>query len=183
MSGHSGIGHNRGPAMDAGVSWRRHCWSKARAALLPTLPLEVVRLRVKRAEALGLAYRDYATVRATTGRDVVALLFSSDALRIRRSPTEMPSAHADKLAAIEACARLLAAHAPLDPAALAQALPVFDAVTRAPSTWARAPFADFPALDRLPRDAVLLVGDGPHERPWVAAARLAGYVPAERYFA
>lgn len=177
------IGHNRGPAMDAGASWRRHCWTQARAALLPTLPLEVVRLRVKRAQALGLAYRDYATVRATTGRDVVALLFSSDALRIRRSAAEMPARHADKLSALTDCARLLAAHAPLDPAALARALPVFDAVTRAPSIRARAPFADFAALDRVPRDAVLLIGDGPHERPWVAAARLAGYVPAERYFA
>ena len=39
------IGHNRGPAIDEGRSWRRHCWTEARRTLLPTLPLEVVRLR------------------------------------------------------------------------------------------------------------------------------------------
>ena len=63
-----GIGHNRGPAMDAGVSWRRHCWTVARQELLPHLPLEVIRLRVRRAAAIGLDYRTYASVRAASGR-------------------------------------------------------------------------------------------------------------------
>jgi hypothetical protein len=30
-----GIGHNHGPAMDARVSWRRHCRSVAHEQLLP----------------------------------------------------------------------------------------------------------------------------------------------------
>ncbi len=66
------IGHNGGPSLAGGVSWRRHCWSAAREALLPTLPIEVVRLRVKRAKALGLDYKTYAGLRAATGHDVVA---------------------------------------------------------------------------------------------------------------
>ena len=69
----SGIGHNNGPTMEGGAGWRRHCWTKAREELLPTLPLEVVRLRVKRAAELGLDYRAYASFRASTGHDVVAL--------------------------------------------------------------------------------------------------------------
>ena len=40
----AGIGHNNGPTMEAGESWRRHAWGKARARLLPVLPIEVVRL-------------------------------------------------------------------------------------------------------------------------------------------
>ncbi|MDH3263731.1 MAG: hypothetical protein OEM24_07010, partial [Paracoccaceae bacterium] len=68
--------------MEGGAGWRRHCWTKAREELLPTLPLEVVRLRVKRAAELGLDYRAYASFRASTGHDVVALLFSSNALRL-----------------------------------------------------------------------------------------------------
>jgi hypothetical protein len=36
---------------------------------------------------------------------------------------------------------------------------------------------------RLPADRVLLIGDTSLEREWVGAARLAGYLPAERYFA
>jgi hypothetical protein len=67
----SGIGHNRGPAMDAGASWRRHCWSVARAELLPHLPLEVIRMRVRRAAEIGLDYRTYATVREASGYDIV----------------------------------------------------------------------------------------------------------------
>ena len=39
------IGHNRGPATNRGHSWRRHCRTEAHRTLVPTLPLEVVRLR------------------------------------------------------------------------------------------------------------------------------------------
>ena len=84
------IGHNGGPSLEAGASWRRHCWTSARAALLPTLPIEVVRLRVKRAKALGLDYKTYAGVRAATGHDVVAFLFSSNALRVSLVRPAMP---------------------------------------------------------------------------------------------
>ncbi|CAN0589915.1 unnamed protein product, partial [Ectocarpus sp. 12 AP-2014] len=54
-----GIGHNRGPAMDRGVTYRTYHWKKARQALMPrTIPLMVVRMRVRRAAELGM---DYAT--------------------------------------------------------------------------------------------------------------------------
>ena len=29
------IGHNGGPSAAEGLSWRKHCWTQARAALLP----------------------------------------------------------------------------------------------------------------------------------------------------
>ena len=49
----AGIGHNRGPGM--GSSFRAHCWSVARREILGArLPIEVVRLQVDRAKALGL---------------------------------------------------------------------------------------------------------------------------------
>jgi len=38
----TGIGHNLGPAPTPGENWQRHCWSRARADLLPHLPLEVL---------------------------------------------------------------------------------------------------------------------------------------------
>ena len=96
------IGHNRGPTIDEGHSWRRHCWTEARRTLLPTLPLEVVRLRVARARAIGLDYRTYATVRATTGQDIVAFLFSSNALRVFAANPRLPQDRADRLAALAA---------------------------------------------------------------------------------
>ena len=75
-----GIGHNSGQDA-AGYTGRLHQWRAARRALLGNaLPVEVVRLRVRRAAALGLDYGTYASVRAGTGRDIAALLFSSNAL-------------------------------------------------------------------------------------------------------
>lgn len=178
------IGHNGGPSLEGGVSWRKHCWSAAREALLPTLPIEVVRLRVKRAKALGLDYKTYAGVRAATGHDVVAFLFSSNALRVSVLKPAMPEACALKLAEVQ-CGRLALSVAPLTPGMLEAANPVLDGVSPAP--YALAGFREMrermrAALGKLPSDQVILVGDLGLERDWCAAGRLAGYLPADRYF-
>lgn len=181
----SEIGHNGGPSLDGGASWRRHCWTTARARLLPTLPVEVVRLRVKRAKALGLDYKTYAGVRAATGHDVVAFLFSSNALRVSVLRPAMPQERAAKLTAV-ACGRLALAVAPLTPGLIEAANPVaLDAAHPAPYALAR--FGEMrevlrAALGKVPGDQVILVGDLGLERDWCAAGRLAGYLPAERYF-
>jgi hypothetical protein len=180
----SEIGHNGGPSLEGGVSWRRHCWVAARERLLPTLPIEVVRLRVKRAQALGLEYKTYASVRAATGHDVVAFLFSSNALRVSVLRPAMPLDRGEKLAGV-ACGRLALAVSPLTPGTLGAANPVLDGVFPAPN--ALAGFGEMrdrvrAALGKLPSDQVLLVGDLGLERDWCAAGRLAGYLPAERYF-
>jgi hypothetical protein len=171
--------------MAGGVSWRKHCWTAARERLLPTLPIEVVRLRVKRAQALGLDYRTYAGVRAATGHDVVAFLFSSNALRVSVVRPAMPVDRAEKLGEI-VCGRLALAVAPLTPGMLEAANPLLDGVHPAP--YALAGFGEIrervrAALGKLPGDQVILVGDLGLERDWCAAGRLAGYLPAERYFA
>ncbi len=41
---------------------------------MPRLPIEVIRLRVRRAAELGLPYKIYAGVRASTGHDLVGFL-------------------------------------------------------------------------------------------------------------
>ena len=179
------IGHNGGPSLEGGVSWRKHCWSAARETLLPTLPIEVVRLRVKRAQALGLDYRTYAGVRAATGHDVVAFLFSSNALGVSVLRPAMPGARAAKLAEVQ-CGRLALAVVPLTPGMVEAANPVLDGAWPAP--YALAGFGEVravlrAALGKLPSDRVILVGDLGLERDWCAAGRLAGCLAAERYFA
>jgi hypothetical protein len=153
--------------------------------LLPTLPVEVVRLRVKRARDLGLDYRTYAGVRAATGHDVVAFLFSSNALRVSLLRPAMPEARAAKLAAVQG-GRLALAVAPLTAELVAAANPaVLDAAHPAPHALAEfgvARAALRAALGTVPPDRVMLVGDMGLERDWCAAGRLAGYLPAERYF-
>jgi hypothetical protein len=179
------IGHNGGPGVEGGTSWRRHCWRAAREALLPTLPIEVVRTRVKRAQDLGLDYRTYASVRAQTGHDVVAFLFSSNALRVDARVPRMAAGRAEKLALVRA-GRIGLAVTGLEPALLAGANPELDRADRAPlhlAGWGEARRQIQAVLRGLPPDRVLLVGDLALEREWCAAGRLAYYLPAERYFA
>lgn len=177
----SGIGHNRGPAMDEGLSWRTHCWRAARERLLPTLPIEVIRGRVRRAQELGLDYKTYASVRAATGHDVVAFLFSSNALRARPA---LPDDRVAKLQALVDCGRIALVTAPLTPDMVMQAVTVVDAAHPAPD-WLSS-FGDARRMIRaaltVPGDRVILIGDHGLEPDWCAAGRLAGYVPAARYF-
>ena len=178
------IGHNGGPSVEGGVTWRRHCWATARAALLPTLPIEVLRTRVRRAQDLGLDYKTYASVRAQTGHDVVGFLFSSNALRVSADQLRMPQGRADKLAMVQA-ERTCLAQGRVVPALMAAQNPELDRVDPSPDLLA--PFGVAgrqlrAILGRVPGDRVLLVGDMALERDWCAAGRLAGYLAADRYF-
>ena len=187
MSGISpSIGHNNGPAFDRGVRFRTVAWSKARKGLLgETLPIEVIRMRVRRATELGLPYRSYASIRASTGRDVLGFLFSSNALRLIRAGDALPAPCADRLARIKAT-RIAAVHRPLEPETIAT-LAGIDRAGRAPAPlagWGR----QSAALDalfedtKLPRDSVVLIHDAPFEVEWVAAGKLAGFIPAPAFF-
>ena len=181
----SGIGHNRGPSMEGGTSWRRHCWTKARSELLPTLPIEVVRLRVKRAKEIGLEYRTYASFRAASGHDIVALLFSSNALRMLPPRAHLPELQAAKLAEVKNTVRAALVRAPLMPASVSDlARGLIDRAAQSPrpfAGWSEARKTVLNALD-WPSDRVLMVGDTADERFWSEAASLGAYLPADRYF-
>ena len=169
---------------EPGAAWRRLCWTKARAALLPVLPIEVVRTRVRRAADLGLDYRTYASVRAQTGHDVVAFLFSSNALRVTPVQLRIPNGAAAKLHSVQA-ERIGLPIGRIPAAALADLNPELDRTAPAPPLWAT--FAEArlclrEILGRVPGDRVILVGDQPLEAEWCAAGRLAAYLTAERYF-
>lgn len=179
------IGHNNGPAMDAGLSWRTHCWRAAREKLLPTLPIEVVRLRIRRAQELGLDYKTYASVRASTGHDLVAFLFSSNALRVTALRPALPADRAAKLATLSNAGRVALATLPLTPTMLMAGTDTIDAAHPAPhwlASFAVQSHMIRAAIPGIPGDRVLLIGDHGLERDWCAAGRLAGYLPAERFF-
>lgn len=183
----SKIGHNNGPTMEAGHAFRKYAWTKARSALIPTLPIEILRTRVKRAKALGLPYKTYASVRASTGRDVVGFLFSNNALRMFREAKISPRAQV--LTQVDADFIALVHH-PLSPEGLQQVL----AEQGVDVTGARAPhfaqgWSDIRMAvqaplraQRLPLDGVLVVGDTAHERDWSQAGRLAGFIASDAYF-
>lgn len=189
----AGIGHNRGPSIEPGTGWRTHCWGRSRAALLgERLPVEVVRSRVRRARELGLDYKAYAGVRSTTGRDVIAFLFSSNGLGVFRDG-QLPARDVGaRIATIRAdrdlgtapgidARRLAAAMVARDGGAIisARALPGFGASWPAMrddmKSWLR---------DRgLPGDAVVMIGETDHERELAQAGGLAGFISGQDYFA
>ncbi|MFN0115535.1 MAG: hypothetical protein ACKVPY_12745 [Paracoccaceae bacterium] len=187
----SGIGHNGGPTLEPGAAWRRHCWGRARARLFPTLPVEVVRLRVRRAAELGLDYRTYSGVRAATGHDLVAFLFSTNALGLIAPGDRLRDAVAAKLTSLAEVPTLIAAHPPLDPEA-ARAVVAADAAPpaaaiRAPGLaqrWraTRAALLGLAARVGAPADRVLVIGVNALERDWSEAARMAGFLRADHYF-
>ncbi|MFN4100786.1 MAG: hypothetical protein ACK4GT_13500 [Pararhodobacter sp.] len=184
----STIGHNQGPTMEPGERWRRHAWGRARAKLLPVLPIEVVRLRVKRAGEIGLDYRTYASIRAASGHDVIAFLFSTNALRLLAPQPALPADRAATLATLSA-GRAALARAPLSPSQVLDLTPgLIDHAAPAPrpfAGWGESRQALLAALSaqKWPADRVVMVGDTSEERLWSQAARLAWYLPADRYFA
>jgi hypothetical protein len=189
----AGIGHNQGPPLEPGRSWRAHAWRTARRELLPRLPLEVIRRRVARARQLGLTYPQYASILLGTGRDITAFLFTDGSLQLRlERAIAMPGRIEERLALLERCDRLMMVEADTDLARLGRELQErripFVALSTAPSrhvAWSEGRAAIRAVLDprRLPGDAVVMVGTSPEERIWADAARLASFLPAGTYFA
>lgn len=186
------IGHNGGPPLDAALSWRRHCWGAARKALAPHLPLEIVRMRVARARELGLSYPAYASILLGTGRDVVAFLFTAEAIGLRlRRTVPLAEPVAERLRAIARADRLLLAEPGEAPQALARRLALahridFAGIAPAPGTGAlaagRQAIRDLLAPLKLPGDGVVMVGTRAAERDWADAARLAKFMASDGYF-
>ena len=182
-------GHNNGPTLEPGFGFRKHAWGKARKSLLKTLPVEILRVRVARAKRLGIDYTTYASIRAVTGHDVVAFLFSSNALELVRQRSTIPHSHAARLHGLAAAAtRIAAIHAPGDPAALLAENPdLLDATTRAPGfteSWSAMRDRIRAALQTrgLPPDGTVLIPATAVEREWCAAGKLAGIISADRFF-
>ena len=100
----------------------------------------------------------------------------------------MPLDRAEVIGAVTGAKRLALVHAPLSPTVMASANPELDAVAAAPrftDTWQamRAHLGGFIADQGLLGDQVLIIGDTSVERDWNSAARAAGYIEAQRYFA
>ncbi|KJZ19788.1 hypothetical protein [Loktanella sp. S4079] len=181
-----GIGHNSGRVVEPGQSWRKHVWTKARKTLMPTLPIEVVRLRVKRAAELGLPYKTYAGIRASTGHDLIGFMFSTNALQVMRDGQAIPHDRREKLDQTVATARVVLTHRPVSPAYMAD-LGQIDRAYEAPAfgqSWAKTRdyFAQITRRENVPADRYVLVGDTGIERGWCEAGKLAGYLTAESYF-
>ena len=183
----SGIGHNKGPTLEKGHRWRSYQWRRAQKALMPnTIPLAIVKMRLRRAAELGMDYKAYASIRQATGRDICGLLFSSNALCIMAGEAAMPAERRAVLASVTGAERLALVHAPISPDAVLRENPL-EAAGRAPDLrhrWPemRAQLCAFAQARKLNGDQVVIVGETALEEEWMGAMRAAGYLPAARYF-
>lgn len=182
----TGIGHNSGQVDAPGKGWRKYAWAKARKDLVPTLPIEVVRLRVRRAAQLGLPYKTYAGIRASSGHDLIGFLFSNNALQVLRDGQKLSQERAEKLAGLVQTQVIGAAHPPVTPAYLAQ-LPGVQSGFSAPSfsdSWSemRDQMRRILCAQGNPADRYVIVGETSFEREWSEAARAAGYLRADQFF-
>ncbi len=182
----AGIGHNSGRIDEPGKSWRKHVWTRARKDLMPTLPIEVVRMRVRRAAQLGLPYRTYAGIRASSGHDLIGFMFSNNALHVLRDGQALPADRAAKLGKLIATSRTAIVHRPVAPTHLA-GLAVIDRAEPAPhftQSWSamRDRMQDILQAEGKPGDRYVLVGDTAFEAEWAEAAHMAGYLNAAQFF-
>ena len=73
------IGHNNGPPLgditDVGGVARLYYWRKAHKAAWRTPPIEIVKLRHRAAEQLGISYKDYTSILLDRGRRPCAIFF------------------------------------------------------------------------------------------------------------
>jgi hypothetical protein len=80
-----GIGHNNGPTFD--MSWEAWSWRRAVAKAWKSPKPEVARMRVRRAERLGITYRELTSALMDSGSHLgAAVLPLSLAARVRRGP-------------------------------------------------------------------------------------------------
>jgi hypothetical protein len=80
-----GIGHNNGPTFD--MSWGAWVWRRAAAKAWKTPKPEVAMMRLKRAERLGITYRELTSAFMDSGAYLSAAVIPlSLAARVRRGP-------------------------------------------------------------------------------------------------
>lgn len=183
----AGIGHNSGQDAGPGRSWRRHAWARARSDLLPRLPVEVVRLRVRRAAELGLPYRTYAGLRAASGHDLIGFLFSSNALELYRIGDRMTAERQARLEALQRARRVGLAQPPLTAETLLSQAPLdrADVAPRFSLSWSETREHLKAVVHRAgaPADRFVVIGETAIERDWAEAMQAAGYLSGARYFA
>lgn len=186
-----GIGHNSGII---GQGWRRFAWKKARKDLVAArVPLEIVRIRVRRAERLGLTYPQYASVLMGSGRDIVGFLFTVNGLQLRLARRlEAPAHVAAKLRSAPDAPRIVLSPPEESVAAfrveLAEVTEArIDAVAPAPvpaAAWGVARRVVKRALADAgwPADGVVMIGEGEEDARWADAGFLGKFIPTNDYF-
>jgi len=170
----AGIGHNSGRDDAPGKSWRTFAWAKARRKLMPRLPIEVVRRRVKRAQELGLPYKTYAGLRAQSGDDLIGFMFSTNALGVLGRKMRVEVNKENKINNLKHVSKVGLLSRGVD---AAQVIPPLDSAYPAPAPMApwtknRDHLEKIFTQAKRPASRFVLVCDTAMEREWCEAGRL-----------
>lgn len=107
------IGHNNGPPLgdiaDVAGLMRRYAWRKAHKAAWRTPPIEIVRLRQRAADALGLSYKDYTSILLDCGHRPRAIFFGFAGTLVRERDGALMPGVEKKLRALRDCILLVVA--------------------------------------------------------------------------
>lgn len=165
----AGIGHNGGPPLD--VSYKAWIWRKAHAKAWQSPGREVVMLRLRRAERLGLSYEAYTSVILDRGARLEGLILMLSSARLNEAVA--------KLAKLGDCCKMLCVE---EGAALPDKLRGLAAhITFVSRDGTLPAIRQLVAASCLPPSAVFLVGPEQHRR----AAEQAGlglFVDEKIYF-
>ncbi len=168
------IGHNGGPPLD--LSFSAHAWRKAHAKAWRTPPREIALARLKRAERVGLTYRDYASVLMDRGSTLSVVVMAPGVLKA--GPAAAVRA---KLAAIRGATLFILSepHDLLDAAWLEGASEVIRAPRAGLAGAVRAALKE----RLLPPASAFMVGQGAADRQVCEDCGLPLFKPAAEYFA
>lgn len=180
------IGHNNGPPLgdiaDVAGLMRRYAWRKAHKAAWRTPPIEIVRLRQRAADALGLSYKDYTSILLDRGHRPRAIFFGLAGTLVRpRDGAPMPGVEA-KLRSLRDCILLVVA----DDGEQSRLARVAE-VCRAPLSLANgadkvAALHQTLVARRIPPSQAIMVGASLEDQECAARAKLARFFWAWEYF-
>jgi len=116
------FGHNQGPAIAREGSWHSFIWRRARREAWKNPPIEILRLRCRRAASLGLIYRQYTSVLVDRGVHLQAMIFGlgGTLVQIKNGPAQPLPAVLEKLGRLNASAIFVITDDPQAPSIIAQ---------------------------------------------------------------
>ena len=182
------IGHNNGPPLgdiaDVAGLVRRYAWRKAHKTAWRTPPIEIVRLRRRAADALGLSYKDYTSILLDRGHRPSAIFFGL-AGTLMRNGALMPGAET-KLRALRDCKLFVLAAG--DAQNVIRRVPEICSATPTP-THGAASAADLAVAihhtlvaHSIPPSQAIMVGASIEDQECAARAKLARFFWAWEYF-
>jgi hypothetical protein len=171
------LGHNGGPPLD--LSWNAGNWRRAHAAAWKTPGREVALLRLRRAAALGLSYRDYTSLILDRGVRLSAVV-----VMLRGALLACEDRVLRKLETLDCMVLVCASHVPAPLAACLEAKGALSAdVAESADIGALiAAVRELTAQTTLSPSSIFMVGMTGDERAAAERAGLGLFVDARNYF-